>query len=656
MIRIVAGFSLLPACLLLALNPLLAQTTAPTSSQTTAQTNSHTIQLPAIQAPPSGVPFHFDAAVRSPIPPPGAPRWTVLGVTRVYDRHDLPALFTRSLALDHGIPPGSVLSWIFTGDQGGITIELSPTSVTIRQRYFDSLALNPQHPPRDPYPQATWAEDRIALEGQPHLLTLVLDSELALRVLVNGVQVAKQTCLMDVRRQQIAWEPPPGDLTATLDGRSLAPDPIPATLSVDSRSRHQSILGFGGSVSVPAYAQLSAPGKQLWWKFVAEYNLLIQREYPTGQHLKPDLSNFDRLADASPHYYGDNFPNGEVSDFTYLKRIRALGGKTIFEFWQLPPWVQHTVTAADGKPAQTVDIDQYVRAVVGYCKAALKAAGFPPGIVGVQNEIVQSPETWRQMILQLRAGLDRAGFQAVKIQMPDATSLSVGVNTAKTLTAMPDAWAAIDYAASHVYDFQSFFEHPDGYDDVMRQFHQAVGAKPFLATEFAVNRPAYQTGSYRAAFAMAQLYHKTLTILDAETLLYCWTLLDVEQPSFGATRSLFIPGRDNGYLPRASSFQLRTYGAFSRRLREGMVRVETHSTDPELLSTAFEGPNGLRTAIVINRSTAPRSLQVDWPGGRFTVLEVASPYSPNQAVKLPPGPVLVQPGEIVTLSNVPLRE
>jgi hypothetical protein len=38
------------------------------------------------------------------------------------------------------------------------------------------------------------------------------------------------------------------------------------------------------------------------------------------------------------------------------------------------------------------------------------------------------------------------------------------------------------------------------------------------------------------------------------------------------------------------------------------------------------------------------------------VLEVASPYSPNQAVKLLTGPLLVQPGEIVTLTNVPLRE
>ena len=611
---------------------------------------AQTVDLPEIAAPQSGAPFHFDAA--------GAvsTEWTVPGLKRIYFHEDLPALFTRSLALDSGVPEGSVLSWIFTGDQGGITLALSSSGLTLRQRYYDSIGLSFEHPLKQIYPQATWSEDKVLFHGVPHIVTLQLDNALSVQVFVNGKQVAKQTCLMEVRRQQIAWAPADGDKTSKLDGRMITPPELPATVSVDPGKKHQTIYGFGGSISFPAYAQLSEKGKERWWKLLLEYNLLVHREYPNGRNLKNDLSNFDRLKDANPHYYGDNFPNGEISDFQYLKRIRKLGGKSIFEFWQLPPWAMQEVKSADGKPSSTVNIGEYVRAVLGYCEISEKASGFAPNIVGIQNEITQPPETWKEMILQLRKALDHEGFQAVRLHMPDASSLTEGISAAQSISGFPDAWKDIDYAASHLYDYQGFFENPDGYDGRMRQFRDLIGTKPFLATEFTVNHPSYQSGSYRIAFAMAQLYHKTMTILDAETLLYCWTLLDVEQPSFGASRSLFVPDHENGYVPKPSSFQLRTYGAFSRRLREGMVRVETESSDPGLLVSAYEGPAGNRTAIVINSSTAPRSIRIDWPGSPFTVLEVSGPYAANEVHKSIHNPLIIQPGEIMTLSNVPLLQ
>jgi len=99
---------------------------------------------------------------------------------------------------------------------------------------------------------------------------------------------------------------------------------------------------------VPAYAKLSADGKRRWFELLAEYNPLIQREYPNGYHLKKDLSNLDTLTDASPHYYGDNFPNGEISDFDYNRRIQRMGGKVFFQFWALPEWARREYTATVG--------------------------------------------------------------------------------------------------------------------------------------------------------------------------------------------------------------------------------------------------------------------------------------------------------------------
>jgi hypothetical protein len=275
-------------------------------------------------------------------------------------------------------------------------------------------------------------------------------------------------------------------------------------------------------------------------------------------------------------------------------------------------------------------------------------------VVGVQNEIVQPPEVWHEMIVKLRAGLDAEGFQEVRIHMPDNSNLRGGTETALAIRKSPQAWKLIDWAATHVYDYQRFFENPDGYDESIREWYAAAAGKPFLSTEFTVNNNTYQANSYRIAFAQAQLYHKNMAMMDASALLYCWSLLETEQGSFGGTRSLFVPDRSHGYAPVASSFQLRTFGAFSRRLREGMVRVDAETGDPGLLATAYQAADGAATAVMINRSLAPMRVSLDWAGARFQWAETASPYSENAVTPAAPGAVLVQPGEIVTLSSVPL--
>jgi hypothetical protein len=85
---------------------------------------------------------------------------------------------------------------------------------------------------------------------------------------------------------------------------------------------------------------------------------------------------------------------------------------------------------------------------------------------------------------------------------------------------------------------------------------------------------------------------------DAVALCYCWTLLNIVQSSYGATRSLCVPDETRNMVPRASSNQLRTFGAFSRHIRMGMKRVETDCDNPDLLSAAFSGTNGTGTLIL----------------------------------------------------------
>jgi O-glycosyl hydrolase len=441
-----------------------------------------------------------------------------------------------------------------------------------------------------------------------------------------------------------------------VSGSLLTPATKNAAITIDPSQVHQTMLGFGGSPSIAAYAELSDQGKRAYWQILKRYNLLLSREYPMGTELKPDLSNLENLADATPHYYGDNFPNSELSSFDYSRHVLDLGGSVIYELWALPSWA---TVPWNGAPAidtwnkpikQVANPDEYARLIVTYCKKAQAATGSAPAIVGIENEVDQPPQVFSQMALTLRRELDKAGFTAIKIHMADASYMFLGIDRAAELRKNPEAWKALDFAAVHEYDFQEFLANTDLYDARMKQMHEAADGKPFLATEICINDPHYQEPSYRIAFAVAQLYHKNLTELDAVALMYCWLLLDVEQPSFAGSRSLLAPDRARGWIPGPTSYQLRVMGAFSRHVVKGMQRVGVETGDPDLLATAFADAQN-ETLVVINRSATARKLTFQGAAHPWVEMERTGLEEEN-AISAVPAEVVVEPGEIVVLSTI----
>ena len=159
---------------------------------------------------------------------------------------------------------------------------------------------------------------------------------------------------------------------------------------------------------------------------------------------------------------------------------------------------------------------------------------------------------------------------------------------------------------------------------------------------------------------MGELYHKNLVIADASAILYCWTIVNVVQPSFGWTRSLFVPDRTHSFVPAPSSNQLRVYGAFSRRIKEGMLRVETRTESKDVYASAFVGEKDRRTVVILNRSTISQKIRLTGLSGGFEYMEVVDPYNENKTLNAQEAfddrspEVLVAPGAIVTLSTVPL--
>jgi hypothetical protein len=573
-------------------------------------------------------------------------------IARKYFHENLSALFERTLTLDNDMPERATLRWIFTGPHAGFTIELTAEKVRLSERYYDSMAL---YSGQGNYPEKTVTTIERQFEGQARTLTVVADSHLAVRVLVNGKQLIEAPLTFDVTRHQLmlAASRNAHDVVA---GSLLAPEVKTATVTINAGQTFQTMLGFGGSPSIPAYDELSAAGKHDYWQMLRRYNLLISREYPMGEALKPDMSNLADVNDATPHYYGDNFPNSEVSNFAYNKQIEHMGGSIIYELWALPTWADEpyhgpqVIDAWNQSVKQAANPEAYARIIVEYCRKEQAETGHPPMIVGLENEVSQPPAVFNAMAVAVRKGLDQAGFTQVKIHMPDAPFMLQGIQRAKDLRNDPAAWHDVNYAASHEYDFQEFMANPDMYDARMKAMHEAAGGKPYLATEICFNDPHYQELSYRIAFQAAQLYHKNLTILDAEAILYCWTLLDVEQPSFAGSRALIAPDRTKGWMPVPSSFELRVLGAYSRHILKGMKRVGVSSSDPDLLTTAFAG-NGNETLVMVNRGTAARKIEISGASHPWAEMERTGLEEPNE-VSAVPDQIIVQPGEIVVLSMV----
>ena len=573
-------------------------------------------------------------------------------IARVYFHDELSPLFERTLTVDQQLEPHTALRWIFTGPHAGFTVELGADRVRIAERYYDSYGL---YEGQGNYPDKKILEQERMFVGPVHALTVIADAHLAVRVLLNGQEVLQAPMLFDVTRHQLQFSAL-RDQHFVAAGTLLEPPAIAATVAVHEAEKHQKMLGFGGSPSIPAYNELSGQGKKSYWDLIRRYNLLLQREYPMGTELRPDLGNMDNAAEATPHYYGDNFPNSEATSFDYNKKIISMGGDVIYELWALPTWATEPyngprVIDAWNKSIKTqAKADEYARIAVEFCKKEKEKTGAAPLIIGVQNEVEEPPAVFAAMTLTLRHALDKAGFATTRIHMADAPFMWMGAARLKDLANDAEAWKAFNYAAVHEYDFQEFASNPDLYDARLQAFRAAAKEKEFLATEICLNDAHLQEHSFRVALAAAQLYHKNMTILDAVGIMYCWLILDVEEPSFGGSRSLLVPDRTKGWIPVPSSFELRVLGAYSRHLVRGMQRVGATVDDGDLLTTAYADSKN-ETLIMTNRGNAPRIVKVTGADRAWVEMERIGLEAEN-ATSAVPAEVVVAPGEMIVLSTL----
>lgn len=566
-----------------------------------------------------------------------------------YAPETLPACFERHLAIDRldlfgGQPEwgGEHLRWTFTGSQGSLRLEVHGRKVVLVQSYHDShgcYGSDPWQAGGNKHPEQVFATaGATVMVEEVRTLTVIRDRCHQVRVLVDGAEVLRQRCLLDLLRHQIG-----GSGGAAVSGRLLAPEPVPVSVRIDPATAFQEMIGWGGITAGCTYRRMSPAARQEWWRIIAANNLLIQREYPTGQNLARSLDNWEVHADAMPHYYGDNFPNGETSDFAYNAAIRRLGGEVWFEMWKLSSWID-PVDGGWHDRGGDIDHAAYAEAMVAYCRASRDRSGAPPEMVGIQNEICQRRDQIPAMIRALRVALDAAGFQSVRIHMANSATIASGPRFIEAHRHDAGAWAMIDYAAVNQYDATPHYDDLDRYRPALAAFRAGTRDKDFLSPELSIIHPGMQHPGYAVALSAAQLIHDNLTVADARAVCWCWSLLDVEQPGYGWTRSLCVPDWSEGGMPKAGSRLLRVFASFSRFVRRGMRRIAVETGDPDLLATAWVAPGGERTLILINRGTAPRHLAL----GSWSDLARWELTSPSQANAAIAAVEVLEPGAILT--------
>jgi hypothetical protein len=86
-----------------------------------------------------------------------------------------------------------------------------------------------------------------------------------------------------------------------------------------------------------------------------------------------------------------------------------------------------------------------------------------------------------------------------------------------------------------------------------------------------------------------------------------------------------------------------------------MKRIDVKSGHKDLLVTAFKGSENQATLVMINRSQFPIKPQLNWASIDFNAIELTDPYNQNTVMPANTKDLVISPGAIVTLTNVPLN-
>lgn len=402
----------------------------------------------------------------------------------------------------------------------------------------------------------------------------------------------------------------------------------PVAVTVDVRSAHQVIDGFGSSERVWSDPHL-ADDPRVDVPVAAQARILRLLYGTIGLTRVRDV--LDQGVQKQP---GDPFDfRGKLADdhVAYVKQARRFGLRVFFPGpVYLEPWMR------ESDPGATVS----------WAMAMLRRwreLGAEPRYYAPLNEPLvagnYSPEWMLEVVLQLGRSLKAAGFDT-KLVIPDDENPTDALRRARVVLANPEARGYVGAVAYHVYRWGSW---PPADVFALRKLASRYRL-PVWMTEYSSS--GYTDWS--SSMDWAQKMHLLLAEGEVDAIDYLWGYFGQK---YGTDAMVSIQFADGRYVSHRVTPVGWITAQYARFVRPGDVRVGATSSSKNVLVTAYRAPKRI-VVVATNLDGSTASARIRIAGDKVTSSVAAVRSSEREALRRLSA---IQPRNGVLVASLPPR-
>ena len=373
----------------------------------------------------------------------------------------------------------------------------------------------------------------------------------------------------------------------------LAQPPVPVRVTVNPAQTHQTIEGFGSCIIDFADAPAFYADSAMYDRIVDDLGLTMLR-----MSIPQELEAVN----------DDNDPNHfEWKNFTmhFMERrmrfAQALKRRGVTRFiaatWSPPEFMKTHRATVQGGHLRADMYDEYAENMAAFIIAAKQNYGIDIGSISIQNELlfiepykscIYNPQQIREAVRALMRKFKREGI-TTQIHLPEDMLFSGRMlNNILPTMADPETRLFPGHFATH---------RQEGFAGVQK-WHEAT--KQYNRQTWMTETSGHDQ-TWPGALKMAGDMHDYLVGGNMSAWLY-WQIAE--------PHSVFALMDSTRTSPKYFAAK-----HFYRYVRPGAVRVESASTNADVLASAFRhDADGTLTMVLINRGDAPQTIQVSLTG------------------------------------------
>ncbi|MFH1761271.1 MAG: hypothetical protein ABIA63_09245, partial [bacterium] len=369
-----------------------------------------------------------------------------------------------------------------------------------------------------------------------------------------------------------------------------------ANVTIDGSQEYQTIEGLGGCEG------WIFPPNTLYSEIFDDLGVSMLRfRMLRYTESKPDENNEARDNDNDDPFVID-WSGVDTSMLKYiaplLQAAQSRGVKLIGTIFSPPSWMKTNGVAEQGGYLKSGYEDELVEFILIWVKAIEKYHGIHVDYVSIQNEpnttccfTSYSSSQLRDIIKLLGARFEAEGV-TTGIYSPDISGLGAFSGYVNTICGNPVAMAYVDRLATH--NYTANFWNPDGMILQLTSAYNLANSygKKLWLTEYCDDQSNY--GTWNEGLALVQHLHDALVYGQVSA----WLTYEIYRDPSGKAFSIYD---DSGQIT-PKFYHLKQY---FRYVRPGAVRVETASSDTDILVTSFvHNDSNTFTVAAINRSSS----------------------------------------------------